>query len=250
MTSPPYEHPPITEAVIEFRFAESISEADKSKISADFKSLYPHEQLLKKVGFEVNVTDRKEDMPTAKLDQELGVRRSSLDSTELLLIWPLSFAISQLAPYQSWEVFFERFKRDWAIWKKAIGYKKINRIGVRYINRIDIPASTPVVEYEKYVNVYPHLPAILNPVSACAVQAQMPLSDINCTLTLNSTTIAPSVSPMIGYLSYVIDLDIAKEIEPPQNDEAIFGLLNQIRLKKNEVFEACVSDDARRLFHK
>jgi uncharacterized protein (TIGR04255 family) len=64
-------------------------------------------------------------------------------------------------------------------------------------------------------------------------------------LTLNSSS-APS--PLLGHAAFIVDEDIAKEGDPPQNDDAIYALLNQIRVKKNEIFEACITPRARELF--
>jgi uncharacterized protein (TIGR04255 family) len=152
---------------------------------------------------------------------------------------------SQLAPYPGWDVFFERFCRDWAAWKRTLGYRKITRIGVRYINRIDIPATAPIIEHEEYLNIYPHMPTELQSLMAYSVVAQLPLPDIGCILTLNSSS-APS--QLLGHAAFIVDQDIGKDDDPPQSDEEIYALLNQIRVKKNEVFEACITPRARELF--
>jgi len=79
------------------------------------------------------------------------------------------------------------------------------------------------------------------------VQAVLPVVDIGCKLTLNSAAVP---APILDHASFVIDQDIAKEVDPPQSDEAIYELLNQIRVRKNNVFEACISNRARELFQR
>ncbi len=156
------------------------------------------------------------------------------------------FVVSELAPYPGWDAFFARFQRDWALWKRAVNYKKINRIGVRYINRIDIPMEgRPVTHEEEFLNVYVHMPEELQPLAAWAVQAQSRLPDMGCKVTLNLSVVP---SPLLGHMAFVLDQDIAKDDNPPQNDGEIYELLNQIGAKKNSVFEACITDNARRLF--
>jgi uncharacterized protein (TIGR04255 family) len=150
----------------------------------------------------------------------------------------------QLAPYPGWDQFFGRFCRDWEAWKNSVGYRKIIRVGVRYINRIDIPTDEPVLYEEQFLNVYPHIPEVLGPMMQYALQTQLSLTDIGCILTLNSSVVP---SPLIGHRSFVIDLDIGKD-SPPQNDDAIYELINRIRIAKNRVFEACITDRARELF--
>lgn len=241
-----YRKPPITEAVIEIRFAESIDAARLQKANADFALDYPVEQRLRNVGFELRVPRGHDDQPTAQLGQdEAGYRRASSDLSQIVLLWPASFALAQLAPYPGWDVFFGRFVREWATGKRASGYRKIARVGVRFINRLDVPLIGAVTEESHYLNVYPKLPDTLGSVLAYGIQAQLPLADVGCNLLLNSSSMP---SPLLGHGSFLLDLDIFKEIEPPQKDDDIYDLLNAIRRKKNEVFEACVTNRARELF--
>jgi uncharacterized protein (TIGR04255 family) len=237
----PYKRPPITEAVIEMRFAAPIDSATLDKVSSAFKPLYPGEEFLKGVQFQMNLDVTSSAPQTI---EQMGYRRSSPDQTHILVLMPPSLIMSQLAPYPGWDQFFGRFCRDWDIWKKSVGYRKIIRIGVRYINRIDIPSSDPVVYEEHFLNVYPHIPEVLGPVMQYAVQAQLPIVDIGCNLTLNSSVVP---SPLLGHRSFVIDQDIGKD-NPPQNDDDIYNVLNEIRVIKNRVFEACITDRARELF--
>ena len=131
------------------------------------------------------------------------------------------------------------------MWKRVVGFKEISRIGVRYINRIDIPISGPIVEFEDYLHLYAKIPDVLGPVGGYAAQAVLPLADIGCTLRLNSAVVP---SPILDHMSILFDQDIAKEENPPQSDGDISELLGKIRVKKNEVFEACITDRARELF--
>jgi uncharacterized protein (TIGR04255 family) len=246
MSEQPYKKPPITEAVIELRFAAAIEVDDITKVRAALKSLYPLQQPIRGIEVRLNVPPSgQQGVTTAHPIETHGNRLSTEDQTQIVLVWPSQFVFSQLAPYPGWDVFFERFCGDWGVWKRTLGYRKITRIGVRYINRIDIPATVPLIQHEEYLNIYPRLPAEFDAVTAYSVVAQLPVSDIGCMLTLNSSS-APS--PLLGHAAFIVDQDIAKEVDPPQNDDGIYALLNQIRAKKNEVFEACIKPRARELF--
>src|SRR5215831_3346311 len=187
MAEQPYKQPPITEAVIELRFAEPIDPDEIAKVSVDLNSLYPVQQPI--IGVQLNLLSAQQAGTTAQTIETHGRRLSTEDQTQIVLIWPQMFVCSQLAPYPGWDVFFQRFSRNWDTWKRTLGYRKIMRIGVRYINRIDIPATTPLVEHEDYLNVYPQVPALFPSLTAYNVVAQIPLPDIGCTLTLNSSSV-------------------------------------------------------------
>lgn len=77
------------------------------------------------------------------------------------------------------------------------------------------------------------------------VQVRLPLPDIQCNLTINSGAVP---SPLLDHGSFLLDIDIAMESNPPQKDADINELLERIRNKKNAVFEACITDRARELF--
>jgi uncharacterized protein (TIGR04255 family) len=170
-----------------------------------------------------------------------------MDQTELILLWPQSFIVAQLAPYPGWDNFFGRFARDWKTWKRGVGYRKVARVGVRFINRIDIPQVNRVIEEADYLNAYAKLPDEFGPVIAYGVQAQFLPDDKGCRLTLNSASVP---SPLLDHGSVLLDLDVGVETNPPQNDEDIYTLLNEMRAKKNAAFEACVTHRARELFQR
>jgi uncharacterized protein (TIGR04255 family) len=245
MMEQPYKQPPITEAVIELRFAAPIDPGDIAKVSTDLKSFYPQQQPITDVRVHLNLPSGPQIVTTAHHIETHGIRLSTDDQTQLVLVWPQTFVCSQLALYPGWDVFFERFCRDWSVWKRTLGYRRITRIGVRYINRIDIPATAPLVQHEEYLNIYPQVPDIIQSLTAYNVVTQSVLSEIGCMLTLNSSS-APS--PLLGHAAFIVDQDIFKEGDLPQNDDSIYALLNHIRAKKNEVFEACIKPRARELF--
>ena len=241
----PYHRPPITEAVIEIRFSTPVDQTSLDKVNSDFASSYPLQQTVRNLEVAFGVPPKIEDSPTAQVNQAVGRRRSSEDLSEIIVLWPLAFEMAQLAPYPGWRDFFERFDRDWNIWKRNIGYRKIGRIGVRFINRIDIPLIGTVIEESDYLRVYPKLPESLGPMTTYGLQAQLPPDDKGFKVTLNSASVP---SPLLNHGSLILDQDVAVEINVPQNDQEIYTLLDQIRAKKNAVFEDCVTPRARELF--
>jgi len=194
----------------------------------------------------VEVSARPGLADTTIRNNEIGHRRSSDDQTQIVILWPRSFVFSQLAPYPGWDVFFAPFVRDWTLWKKTVGYRKVSRVGVRYINRIDIPITSDLTHYEEFLNLYPRFPDELGPVLAYGIQTQFPYPEIDGRITINSASVP---SPLLGYSSFIFDQDIYKENDIPQTEEGLHKLLNDIHLKKNTIFEACITDRARERFN-
>jgi uncharacterized protein (TIGR04255 family) len=243
----PYRRPPITEAVIEMRFATALSQAEVEKASDKMSSLYPADQPMLNLGVSLAVPQGMAQEVTTQVNKELGHRRSTPDISEIALIWPSAFIVSQLAPYPGWDNFFARFVRDWAVWKRASAFRKVIQIGVRYINRIDVPIENEIIEESKFLNVYPKTPASFDHLRGYGVQTRLYLKDIDCNLSVNSSAVP---SPLLSHGSFLLDIDIFMTNDPPQKDEDIYCLLNKIRVKKNETFEACITNRARELFQK
>jgi uncharacterized protein (TIGR04255 family) len=236
-----YPNPPITEAVIEMRFAGALKDDDRRKAATKFKAHYPNEGLHVRPTFLLDLHEK-----AIQVAEEQVIRRSNRDENEIVLIGSNNFIVSQLAVYPGWSYFFDRFKRDWSLWRKQVGYRRIERIGVRYINRIDIPVENGIVRHECYLNIYIQMPPVLDRVAEYSLQAEVHLPDLQCTAKVNSASVP---SPLPESIAFVLDVDIGRTIDVPQKDDEIYDFLAQVRLKKNEIFEACVTDAARERFH-
>lgn len=246
MTERLYEKPPITESVVELRFSQAISMERLERLQQDFAKHYPDVTPRRNIGVEVRVDEDRTRKPVAEVNEEdTGFRCATADQTEILILAPSAIAVSQLAPYNGWASFFGRFKRDWDLYKKQIGHKRIDRIGVRYINRIDIPFDGSAIDHENFVDIFVSYPDQLGPQQAYAVQLALFSQDIGCGIKINSSSVE---SPVIGHISFVLDIDVAKNEDVPQNDREIFELMERIRLEKNRVFEACITDKTRETF--
>ena len=239
-----YKRPPITEAVVAIAFATATDSRDLDKVDSSLAGIYPHHQTARNINLEFLMPPTHDTAAGTKIREEIGHRRSSDDQTQIVILWPTSFIFSQLAPYPGWDDFLARFTRDWAIWRRVAGYRRLSRVGVRYINRIDIPVTGNVTHYDEFLNVFPKTPEDLGALFAYGIQIQFPFPEIEGKITINSGSVA---SPLLNHISLLFDQDISKEANVPQNEEGIYNLLQQIHLKKNAVFEACITDRAREL---
>lgn len=246
MTDINYPRPPITEAVIGFEFKDTKSVDDLSSISPKFRDCYPNFERIQSIDFDIQPSGHNNlvNNTNIHLNTNGGIRLSSLDMNKILLAWPKTLSISQLAPYPGWETYFERFKHDWKIWKRTLGFRELNRVGLRYINRFDIPFIDGKIRHEDYINIYPKLPGEW-PLHQYALQLTLPVAE-NVIAQINSAIIE---SPLLNHLSIVFDLDIATHTETPQNDNDIFELLEWMRHQKNEIFESVITDTSRKLFY-
>jgi uncharacterized protein (TIGR04255 family) len=238
-----YKRAPITEAVLEVRYARPIERTAIEKATAAIAPRYFYNEEEQGVNIAVDISGRP---PNVKAEW-MGRKLSSLDRADVTFLRRSAFVISRLAPYPGWETFRMRMAEAWQAQKRSSGSLEVARIGLRYVNRIDIPVREgEVVDIQNYLNFVPQSPAVFkSPMLGYLVQVQRPLGVDECAFNLVSSAVP---SPLINTASFSLDLDVYREVNIPKRDEDIWPLVDRMRVHKNFVFEACVTDRARELF--
>lgn len=121
---------------------------------------------------------------------------------------------------------------------------KVIRLAVRYINRIDLPL--PVHDLKDYLRTVPEVsPDLPQGLAGYFMQVAIPQEDIKSTVLLNETIVPPAKPDVV---SVVLDIDIFRTEDLPSEEEPMWGLFEELRIRKNSVFEACITDRTRELF--
>jgi uncharacterized protein (TIGR04255 family) len=234
-----YKRAPITEAVIEIRTKTLLQGSEFDRLVARFAKKYPTTaEKLFDISVEVGET-------ASKVNQKLnGYRLSSSDGTLVLNLGLQSIGTARIAPYECWERFVEEARQNWDIWLKVVDWQPISRIGVRYINRIDIPTMAKI-ELDDYFTFLPQMPKSLdNGIEHFAMNVLVPLGKDDLKLVLNAGSIQ---SPLIGHQALILDLDVSLDSNLPKDDDGLWAFIDRIRDRKNEVFETCITDKTRAL---
>lgn len=241
-----YNKAPITEAVIDLRvnlpegFTVDKFKDIHSSISEKFPTIEPFYKgvgaLLYQPGesFKVDTSER-----------QIGYWFRSEDNLQTFQATLEGFSFNRLAPYESWEEFSSDAQNLWGIYKEICNPTHVTRAAVRYINQINIPANelTELKDYLRTVpEVSPGLPQ--NALQTFFMQLQIPQPDLDCMLIINEA-IAPPANPEI--FSIIFDLDLFRQQIWDSDDEDIWCFLEKLRDRKNEVFEASITDKTREL---
>ena len=242
--APQYPRPPILEAVIGITFEQTLKDSALATADRRFEKDYALHQENVNVNLRMNTSMGADNLPVIDTQRQSvkGHRRMNPGNDEVAVLMPDSLTVSQLAPYHGWEAFMARFRRDFPLYKRPGVHRVISRVGMRYINRIDIEITGNVVEHERYLNLYPRVPDALGPIAAYAMQTTFALENIGCLAALNSTPVA---SPTLRHVSFIVDIDVYKSSNLPVGDAALFDLLEQMRVEKNRIFEVCITQRAR-----
>ncbi|MBM4208724.1 MAG: TIGR04255 family protein [Gammaproteobacteria bacterium] len=151
-----YNSPPITEAIIEITFDGELKQKDFDKVTKKLKKNYPNLQYQNTAVINLEANSIGSNLI---IGNQPGIKLSTNDEADILILAQQKLAVARLAPYQGWDCLFDKMSASWKTWKTVVGIKPINRIGVRYINRIDIPIDDQgKIENQDYLNIYPHLP--------------------------------------------------------------------------------------------
>jgi uncharacterized protein (TIGR04255 family) len=239
-----YKRPPITEAVLEFQLERAADRKIIESAGRRLASFYKTSETEMNYQFAFDM----QGPPQAKVieNEWNGLKLSSEDRADVVALRKLGIATSRLAPYEGWEPFRDRARDNWEGWKKAGGLTQVKRVGLRYINRLDVPAVGAAISLEDYLNVYVHLPARpWGQISGFTLQVTRDLGEDSLKVTINSGSV---VAPMVDTFSFLLDIDIYGDSDLPRREDDLWGLVEKMRIYKNEIFELCITDQSRALF--
>ncbi|MEO6203444.1 MAG: TIGR04255 family protein [Nitrospirales bacterium] len=237
-----YSKAPLTEAVLDIRveLPSEITLHELKEVQLGQEERYPkrEDSLLvfgqMSMGSEVSASAKQ--TPN-------GYRFTSQDNRQIFQARIDGFTFSRLAPYETWESFRDEARRVWELYRLIAKPKNIIRLALRYINRLDLPL--PLKDFKDYLRTIPEIsPNMSQGLSGYFMQLQLPQPDLEAMLVLNQTLIPP---PGPNLVSVVLDFDLFCKDNVPSEDQDIWKRFETLRTRKNEVFEACITDKTRRL---
>jgi len=239
-----YAHAPITEAIIalSFELEEGSGIPDVQSIHPKLKPEYPRSGEQLALHLEINAQDRsgKSDRP-----HTVGYQFFSEDQKRIVRVSRTEFSFSQLAPYDQWETLRAEAQRVWAIVANVLRPRRISRVGVRFINRIDIPCPPSGVELDNYFHAAPKIPPELpQGLSTYFVRLEIPFDPPDGILILALAAVPPAA---VNVVSTLLDLDAVRQNLDTKSESA-WSSIEELRDVKNAAFEASITDAARDLF--
>ncbi|MCI0691855.1 TIGR04255 family protein [candidate division KSB1 bacterium] len=218
-----YKNPPLIEAVCEFKFQppSSWNPAVPDLIYEKVQAQFPQRELM-------NSHDEQKPTPGAKTK----FRRA--DGSALLQISPKLLAINQLRPYRTWPQFKKTILEAYTIYRELAQPSGIIRLGLRYINQIEIPETK--IEIGRYLRGCPE------GYHKLFLSTEFPFEAEEEKLAM----ILAYVPHREGdFLRFYLDLDYGAF---PMPAEEIGPVLERAHDRLEQIFEASHTDETRRLF--
>jgi uncharacterized protein (TIGR04255 family) len=236
-----YSKAPITEATIDLRIAvpEDFALARLEHLQTVLDEGYSEKQNIR---FD-ELLVQPEAHTTAHRSQQIGYRFVNADKRRIVQARMDGFAFSLLAPYERWETFSQEARRLWERFRDHIQPLAVTRLGVRYINRLDVPS--PTIELKEYLATVPEiaegLPQVLQ---RYFMQLVLPMEAIHATAIINQALVPP---PIPDTTSIMLDIDLFRDQDVPQDEEGIWQAFGQLREGKNQIFNASLTHKAKGL---
>jgi len=245
-----YPNAPIIEAIIDLRV--------KLAHETTFEQLLPIKEAI--------ATDypKSQDLLTGEAHFEFG-KNLNVTSTQELIGYGLiskenrfilqarldGFALSALPSYDRWETFRDEAKRCWEIYRSHLEIEAITRVAVRYINRIDIPFAPAgeTVQQEDYFHTFPQVADYaFTDLELFAMQLHIPQPDMESMLILKQARIEAAKPETIAI---ILDIDLFQDrSQNPwsiEDNSTIWDFFEKLHHRKNDVFEASITDKTREL---
>lgn len=235
-----YAKAPVVEAVIDIQVRLG-AEGDKclTRLCEQLADTFPQKNEMHLLEVEMRPDG------TSVQRNALGWRLTNVKGDRILQLKRQGFTYSHMSPYTRWSVFSEEARSLWTDFVRSCSPELITRVAVRYINRLKLPRGP--IKLEDYLAIYPTLPSVYEPAQGLLLQIQGRHEAVD-PLCNSIVTIASEQSSDPAFQPMLLDIDVfvEKEFEPVAED--CWRLLEGLRSRKNELFEAAITSKLRETF--
>ena len=240
-----YKNSPIVEALCEFQFIPShpwdmtIPGLFYEKIRNDFPE--KKQQMGFGVGFQP-----KEKSVEQKIEMNQRIQFLRTDKTALVQVAADLLVINHLKPYPTWDIFKPILFKNLDLYKEIANPKGFKRIGLRYINKIDIPSES--IEMSEYFNFYPPIPKDLPQIhSDFNMQVEIPYENERDRLLLTLTK-GKAIPEKSDIISIILGLYHVMVIPEKVSFDEVEEWTEKAHTIIEKAFESCITDKCRTLF--
>ena len=247
-----YKNPPIEEALCEFRFHpdQEWNLTIPGKLHGELADEYSGKPQEQKVA---SITLNAQEGQPARFSFDEGSARTQLvteDGKRLVGIGKDVLSVHMLRPYQDplrqeeggWNEFRPRIVEALAAYWKVMQPRGVNRVGIRYVNRIIIPQR--LVRIESYLkSALPNVSGLPDRLTSFMSRVEYSYEDGVRLVLSQGPTDAPE-----AHVGLLLDLDVIWEASEWVGQAEAVARADDLRAREREAFEAVVTDEARELF--
>lgn len=224
---------PITEALIDLQLAPDTDVALEAmkRFAEPFPGRWPDAKAQVEWSGQLHLAPTGEETRFTTARQALrGYVFASPERQQVVQVRRDGFTFSKLPPYETWEMLRDDARVAWDRYVELVRPRAVQRVAVRYINRIVLPGGE--LDLSDWFRVGAQFPAVLGPLSATLVRVVLHHPDdpsILALTTLGSGAVKPDET------EFTLDIDVQVHGERTV-DGAVWDLLEDLRTYKNDVF--------------
>lgn len=237
-----YPNAPIVEAVLDVQISDTViinplvfEEFAKRELIG-----YPNSNKIFNIQLQISDIQKNEEFNKTK--NLLGYIFSNIQNNRKVQFRLDGYSYNMLRPYSNWDDFSENALSNLKKYIDFVKPKSITRIGLRYINRIDLPLEEN--EFEKYIKYLPPIPSDLpKKYKNLFWRMEVPSNDSISKAIITQTF----ESIKENSASFIIDIDVYQD-EKIDTSESLTERFNSLRELKNQIFEDLITDNCKTLF--
>jgi uncharacterized protein (TIGR04255 family) len=238
-----YKNPPISEVVCEFQFGQDSSwdYAIPGLVYEKVQTTFPIRSQATRVTMGISAYQEA-------IAPQIGtmplMRFSTEDEKVLMQVGIHLLSIHRLKPYSSWEEFFPFIEDAFKSYCEIADPKSIHRIGLRYVNTIQITGED--IDLEDYFEFRPYVSSNLpRTVGPFTTAVQFPFEESRDVLNLQLASLAGISSDIVDI---ILDLDYflvqSNKVEP----NGVPQWLDNAHKHIGDIFDASITDQLKQIF--
>jgi len=237
----PLSRPPIREALVDIRIAAdpaidaTLLETLRLRLSAD----YPHADERREVKAELRIEAGKLLPPSA---QDLGFHGlvfSTADKTRHAQFRRDGLTLNHLGSYSGADPLIVEALRLWDMYREVVKPVGVTRIAMRYINQLELPYRQGD-DFSRFLTGAPQMPAGA-PQQVSSFLARMVAHDPPDVVIVTQKL---EHVPVEKTTPVILDVDAFRPEALSPDREGLEGVLRGLRILKNRVFFALLTDEA------
>ena len=239
---------PIVEAVIDIR-ARSTATFNEESLRPQVEAALTGYQFLdshQELQHEIKLEDGQASSQIIRFDWK-GLRFQSDDKKHIAQFNRDGFVFSRLEPYQDWPQLHGEAMKLWEVYLELATPVAIDRLGLRFINRIQLPIGE--FQFEDYMKSAPQPPQGLDlPFAGFMHQNTLTVPNQPYVINIVKTIQPPAVDERSG-AALILDIDVLTTQGYELDDGAeLRQHLLEMRWLKNKAFFGSITDKAWTLF--
>ncbi|SRR6266478_2716658 len=237
---------PVVEALLDIQVTlpKGVEPDDLAALQQRLGKKYPQKQVRKTWQSELIL--RPDGVPQTRTSESpSGYLFSSSDGKDVIQARPDGFAFSRLPPYNDWDSFSALAKEGWREYNKLMKPESVNRIALRYINRISLPL--PFSDLSEYLLTGPQLaPNLSLNLKSFFFRAVTQDEKAKATAVVTETVEETTTSSL--HVPFILDIDVFRVGAFPKEPDKLWPLFSPLRELKNRVFFESITPAAKELF--